>query len=111
MSSRFLKRMRRQSTTALGTVLVALVSCGLAAADDRNDRDDAAHRVHTDTPIKHLIVLIGENRTFDHIFATYQPKHGQSVANLLSKGIILPNGAPGPNFAQSRQFQINQPYP
>ena len=70
MSSKILKRMRRQSTTALGTVLVALMSCGLAAADDRNDRDDAAHRVHTDTPIKHLIVLIGENRTFDHIFAT-----------------------------------------
>jgi len=103
--------MRRQTTAALGTVLVALMSCGLAAAEDRNDRDDAAHRVKTDTPIKHLIVLIGENRTFDHIFATYQPKHGQSVANLLSKGMILPNGAPGPNFAQSRQFQINQPYP
>src|SRR6266446_6376472 len=111
MSSRILKRMRRQSTTALGTVLVALMSCGLVAADDRNDRDDAAHRVKTDTPIKHLIVLIGENRTFDHIFATYQPKHGQLVANLLSKGIILPSGAAGPNFAQSRQFQINQPYP
>ena len=30
---------------ALGTVLVALMSCGLVAADDRNDRDDAAHRV------------------------------------------------------------------
>src|SRR5215470_8217419 len=111
MSSRILKRMRRQSTTALGTVLVALISCGLVAADDRNDRDDATHRVHTDTPIKHLIVLIGENRTFDHIFATYQPKHGQSVANLLSNGIILPSGAAGPNFAKSRQFQINQPYP
>lgn len=28
----------------------------------------------TRTPIKHVIVLIGENRTFDHIFATYVPK-------------------------------------
>jgi len=87
------------------------MSCGLAVADDRSDKDDAAHRVKTATPIKHLIVIIGENRTFDHIFAAYQPKHGQSVANLLSKGIILPKGAPGPNFAQSRQFQINQPFP
>ncbi len=69
MSSRISKRMRRQSTTALGTVLVALMSCGLVAADDRNDRGDAAHRVKTDTPIKHLIVLIGENRTFDHIIS------------------------------------------
>src|SRR5215467_12096371 len=111
MSPRILKRSRRHCRTALSTVLLALMSCGLAVADDRSDKDDAAHRVHTDTPIKHLIVLIGENRTFDHIFATYQPKHGQSVANLLSKGIILPSGAAGPNFAKSRQFQINQPYP
>jgi len=25
----------------------------------------------TATPIKHVIIIIGENRTFDHIFATY----------------------------------------
>jgi phospholipase C len=87
------------------------MSCGLAVADDHGDRDNAAHRAKTDTPIKHLIVIIGENRTFDHIYATYQPRRGQSVANLLSKGIILANGAAGPNFAISRQFQINQPYP
>ena len=28
----------------------------------------------TRTPIKHVIVIIGENRSFDHVFATYQPK-------------------------------------
>lgn len=33
----------------------------------------------TKTPIKHVIVIIGENRTFDHIFATYKPKPGESV--------------------------------
>jgi len=103
--------MRLRSGTALGAVLFALASWGLAAAQDRGDRDDAGRGVKTATPIKHLIVLIGENRTFDHIFATYRPRHGQSIANLLSKGIILPNGAAGANFGQSRQFQINQPYP
>ena len=40
----------------------------------------------TTTPIKHVIVIIGENRTFDHVFATYQPDHGETVSNLLSKG-------------------------
>jgi phospholipase C len=55
--------------------------------------------------------LIGENRTFDHIFATYQPKHGQSIANLLSEGIIHKSGIPGPHFIRSLQYQINQPYP
>ena len=28
----------------------------------------------TRTPIKHVILIIGENRTFDHLFATYQPR-------------------------------------
>ena len=49
------------------------------------------------TPIKHVIVIIGENRTFDHVFATYVPKNGQTVSNLLSKGIVKADGTPGPN--------------
>jgi len=65
----------------------------------------------TETPIKHLIVLIGENRTFDHTFGTYTPTPGQTVANLVSKGIIDPDGAPGPQFAQSQQFQVTPPLP
>src|ERR1700684_4075309 len=42
----------------------------------------------TATPIKHVIVIIGETRSFDHVFATYVPKNGQKVNNLLSEGII-----------------------
>ncbi|HEY4847345.1 MAG TPA: hypothetical protein VIH87_05990, partial [Methylocella sp.] len=111
MSLGILNRNRWPRRAAGATVFGAVMSCGLAAADDRADKDDAAHRVKTDTPIKHLIVFIGENRTFDHIYATYQPKHGQSVANLLSKGIIDSEGMRGPNFMRSKQYQINQPYP
>jgi len=33
----------------------------------------------TNTPIQHVIVIIGENRTFDHVFATYRPKAGETV--------------------------------
>jgi phospholipase C len=58
---------------------------------------------NTTTPIKHVIVIIGENRTFDHVFATYKPKAGEAVDNLLSKGIINPDGTPGPNFWMARQ--------
>jgi phospholipase C len=57
------------------------------------------------TPIHHLIVIVGENRTFDHLFATYQPKSGQRVANLLSEGIVDANGAPGSNAGKARQWQ------
>lgn len=58
----------------------------------------------TTSPVKHVIVIIGENRSFDNVFATYQPKHGQKVSNLLSKGIINVDGSPGPNYAQAVQY-------
>src|ERR1700722_11244100 len=58
----------------------------------------------TESPIKHVIVIIGENRTFDHIFATYEPREGEHVDNLLSKGIIKEDGSPGPNYAKAAQF-------
>jgi phospholipase C len=57
----------------------------------------------TATPIKHVIVIIGENRTFDHIFATYVPKKGETVDNLLSKGIVNADGTPGANFSLAQQ--------
>jgi phospholipase C len=59
---------------------------------------------NTTTPIKHVIIIIGENRTFDHVFGTYQPKAGQKVWNLLSKGIVKANGEPGPNYSLSAQY-------
>src|ERR1035438_10483977 len=57
------------------------------------------------TPIKHVIVIIGENRTFDHIFATYKPVNkGEKVLNLLSKGIVKADGTPGPNYGEALQY-------
>ncbi len=58
----------------------------------------------TTSPIKHVIVIIGENRTFDHVYGTYTPKEGETVSNLLSKGIVKANGKPGPNYSLSAQF-------
>ena len=57
----------------------------------------------TRTPIKHVIVILSENRTFDHIFATYKPLNGNTVDNLLSKKIINADGTPGPNYSLARQ--------
>src|SRR5579863_508869 len=67
----------------------------------------AAQDAATATPIKHVIVIIGENRTFDHVFATYKPVAGESVSNLLSKGIVNEDGTPGPNFALASQSTAN----
>jgi phospholipase C len=57
----------------------------------------------TDSPIKHIIVVVGENRTFDHVFGTYEPREGERVDNLLSRGIIREDGSPGPNYARAVQ--------
>jgi phospholipase C len=70
----------------------------------------AQEKEHTRTPIKHVIVLIGENRSFDHLFATYVPKSHDSVSNLLSKGIINADGTPGPHFNKAQQFQAIAPF-
>jgi len=58
----------------------------------------------TTTPIKHVIIIIGENRTFDHVYGTYTPKDGETISNLLSKGIVKADGKPGPNYSLSAQF-------
>jgi phospholipase C len=61
----------------------------------------------TVTPIKHVIILIGENRGLDHTFGVYKPKgKGQFIANILSKGIVKEDGSPGPNFALAQQFSV-----
>jgi phospholipase C len=59
----------------------------------------SAAEARTTTPIKHLIVIIGENQSFDALFATYTPRSPRvSVRNLLSEDIIRADGTPGPRF-------------
>lgn len=55
------------------------------------------------TPIKHVIIIVGENHTFDNLYGTYRPKKGQKVDNLLSKGIVNADGTPGPRFKKAEQ--------
>ena len=78
----------------------AVQKTGTAAATVTADGDTA-------TPIKHLIVLLGENRTFDHVFGTFEPDSGQSIFNLLSQGIMNADGSAGPNYARARQWEAN----
>jgi len=68
--------------------------------------DDAAS-IPTATPIKHVIVIVGENRSFDHLFATYQPVSTDTVNNLLSEGIIKADGSPGTHYAKAVQHSAN----
>jgi phospholipase C len=92
----------------LGMTALALVqlSCGLTVA---TAAETLSSSKNTRTPIKHVIVIIGENRSFDHVFATYEPKSGEHVFNLLSEGIVNRNGSPGPNFYKAEQHAAADP--
>ncbi len=84
--------------TWLFAIAGALVLLAVVAAHNGKPR--------TATPIKHLIVIIGENRTFDHVFGVYKPRPGQTVSNLLSKGIVKEDGSPDANFGTAAQFSV-----
>ena len=102
---------RKWKEKATACLLVFAISVfGFSApvrADGDHDRDNDSDSIKTASPIKHVIIIVGENRSFDHLFATYVPKEKREhVLNLLSEGIINADGTPGPNFAKAHQFKI-----
>lgn len=98
----FPSRLRQGLATI--TVLQLLLGAPLSALASSRDRDDRNPDRDTRSPIKHVIVIIGENRSFDHVFGTFVPREGQTVSNLFSEGIVDLNGNPGPNFSRTAQF-------
>jgi len=92
--------------SALGICMLAGIPAVLDSAAAQSVSLQANDGVTT-TPIKHVIVIIGENRSFDHVFGAYQPRPGQTVFNLLSEGIIGADGSPGPNFAEAAQYRAD----
>ena len=82
--------------TAVVALSVIAIATALGGAHDTMAQG-------TKTPIRHLIVVIGENMSFDNLYGTYEPPPGQSLSNLLSKGIVNAEGSPGPHFALAAQ--------
>jgi phospholipase C len=93
----------RAIRTGLVSTAIFQLAIGSAFAAGQTDTAPPSRDNATTTPIKHVIVIIGENRSFDHVFATYVPQNGQTVRNLLSEGIVKADGTPGPNFPLAEQ--------
>ena len=93
------ERLRRHRW--LSTVATAALIANAAMPITHASADDSA----TASPIKHVIIIIGENRSFDHVFATYKPVSGDKVLNLLSEGIVKSDGSPGPNYGAALQYR------
>src|ERR1700730_7306375 len=102
---------RLRDRTVVTAAILSLMGHDVYAMDNIAFGDNTNGR-RTESPIKHVIIIMGENRTFDHVFATYEPRHGERVDNLLSKGIINKDGSPGPNYAKAAQFSavVNNVY-
>ena len=102
-SKHFLQKLAHSARVGLATLTAVPFSFGVTlayAAPDKDKDQDKGKGKQTTSPIRHVIIIVGENRSFDHVFATYKPKHGEKVDNLLSKGIVKEDGTPGPNWTR-----------
>ena len=98
MHSHFTRTWRTK--IAAGASAAVLSAFALIASVQAADPNTAVDAIKTATPIKHVIIIVGENRSFDHIFATYVPKRREEgIRNLLSEHIVNADGTPGRKFA------------
>jgi phospholipase C len=86
-----------------GLISTAIFQLAIGSSFASGQAAPPSRDADTSTPIKHVIVIIGENRSFDHVFATYVPVAGNTVNNLLSEGIVKADGTAGPNFPLAEQ--------
>src|ERR1700727_3580119 len=105
-SSQILNRWRLKTACSVSLIALSAFGYTVSAHSEKTPKDtSAAAQVETKSPIKHVIILIGENRGLDHTFGVYNPKgKGETISNLLSKGIVNEDGTPGPNFGLSQQY-------
>jgi phospholipase C len=115
-------------TTAAMFAAATTLACSVPVFADDFDRDhDGDHRhphnIHTETPIKHLVVIFNENRSFDHYFATYPnagnpsgsipfvPKpHTPKVNNLANANLLTnnPNNNPANGTGATDPFRLDR---
>jgi len=115
-------------TTAAIFAAATTLACSIPVFAEDFDRDhDRDHRhpheIHTETPIKHLVVIFNENRSFDHYFATYPnagnpsgslpfvPKpHTPKVNNLANANLLVnnPNTNPANGTGATDPFRLDR---
>ncbi|MGN6320565.1 MAG: phospholipase C [Dyella sp.] len=96
--------MRSRLAVCLAASLLTLSAVAICAPDPVTENaQHGHHRVHTATPIKHLVVIFQENVSFDHYFGTYPyaanapgepafyPKENTPKINGLSKELLTNN--------------------
>jgi phospholipase C len=107
------------STVAPAVVAAMLVHSTAALAADYVNPNN----LPTATPIKHIVVIFGENVSFDHYFATYpvasnpageipfvSKPHTPSVANLATAGLLTnnPNNSSANGTGATNPFRLDR---
>jgi phospholipase C len=95
------KNLRWMAAILMATNIAVVTPSSLIAAPNKDKgNSDAAAKYQTSTPIKHLVVIFGENISFDHYFATYpqatnpegetkfKAKEKTPTVNGLTQGMI-----------------------
>src|ERR1700752_2554331 len=110
------------STAAMSLIAAAVVCGGSVLADPDHDHGHGRDR-HTATPIKHLVVIFNENRSFDHYFATYpnatnppgeipfRPDRETPTVNNLATANLLtnnPNLNPANGAGATNPFRLDR---
>ncbi|MFC5911516.1 phospholipase C [Streptacidiphilus monticola] len=109
-------RRGRRWAALVGAAALASAA-GMAPAWAHGGGQPTPGKVHTQTPIKHLVVLFQENVSFDHYFGTYPtalntdgtaftaqhdtPKH---INNLVNSGLLVQN----PNLYAPKRLSPSQ---
>jgi phospholipase C len=70
-TNRFSKVMNVLSVAALGTLLSVSPLVNVVNAKSLDSKKESNMGAKTKTPIKHVVVIFGENVSFDHYFGTY----------------------------------------
>lgn len=102
------------STAATAAIAAAVACSGSAVADPQRDNQTA-------TPIKHLVIIYNENRSFDHYFATYPvaanppgeiPFNAEdpTVNNLVTANLLTnnPNLNPANGSGATNPFRLDR---
>ncbi|HEY3502338.1 MAG TPA: alkaline phosphatase family protein [Actinocatenispora sp.] len=71
MSARRWSRTRSLAVAGAAVVVATAVVAGTTQSWGSNGQHRPSRPVHTATPIKHVVVIFGENISFDHYFGTY----------------------------------------
>ncbi len=105
---------------SLAAALLALAACG--SSDDNNTSSTPAatqsiqDAAATTTPIKHLVVIFGENVSFDHYFGTYpnaqtgngEPQFTPLANTKMPVNLLNPTDLPTPtDLTQTNPNQTN----